>query len=675
MRGSGQRLPLGSWEGIRWIRLRVAFLGICLLAGLGVVLGRAIHLQVVQQDWLGGLAKGQYARQLDLSPHRGVIVDRGGGTLASSVEVDSIFVDPQLLGATVEARRDAFFQVAEAAGLSRERAGALAAKLETPGSRFFWLARKVSPSVSQKVRALAVPGVGFVKEAKRFYPQRELAAPILGFVGADGHGLEGVERSFDQELRGQGARLAALRDARGRALLSEASVPTELRTGATLSLTLDRTLQYLVERALAQGMREQQARGAMAVVLDVETGEILASASLPTFNPNVGPTRRTREGARNRVVTDPFEPGSTMKPFLLAGALDQGVISETSAFDCENGVWQVGRHRIHDSRRYGKLTPPEMLKVSSNICMGKVAQRLGADSVEAIYRSFGFGGKSGVDLPGEAGGLVGPIRGEIGLVTASFGQGPIMATALQLATGTAALGNGGLLLRPYLVKSVVASDGRVLHRGEREVVGHAIRKETAERVLRWMELVVQKGGTGTLGALEDYPVAAKTGTSQKVDPGTGRYGKERIASFVGLVPADAPRLSIVVILDEPQNERYGGRAAAPVFREIASGALASLGIPSSTPRARPLAAPPSRQDVEVAEGFIAEGNEEEGSGDGEGVRLPDLRGLGVRAAIQRLGELGLEVGLVGSGRVVSHAPPPWAQVERGSKVTLELEGR
>jgi len=659
----------GPWQGVGWIRLRIALFALSLGAGLLLVLGRAIHLQVVKRDWLGEMARSQYSRTLSLAPHRGDIVDRQGATLASSVEVESIFLDPLLLGATPEERRSRLRRLAAAAELTPEQVRRIADRLDVPNNRFVWLRRRVSPQMAARVRALGFEGVGFVKEPRRFYPYRETAASVLGFVGAEGNGLEGIERAYDDELRGQAAEIPALRDARGRALLAEPSVPTEGRRGATVQLTLDRAIQYIAEKALAAVIEKNEAKAGSAVVLDVRTGEVLALASYPGFNPNRTPTQQAREGIRNRAITDPFEPGSTMKVFLLAGGLERGAFRADEAFDCENGVWQIGRHRIHDSKPYRMLTPPRILHVSSNICSAKIAQRLGAEALEEIYRSFGFGRRTGIELPGEAGGVVGPFRGEIGLATAAFGQGSIMVTTLQLATAVAAVGNGGRLLAPWIVKEVREPDGRVVHRGEPREVGRPISEKTARTMLRWMQGVVEEGGTGTLAALERHAVAGKTGTSQKPDPQRRGYGKERIASFVGVVPADEPRIAIAVVVDEPQKERLGGRVAAPVFREIAEGALGILGVPPSrqTPNdwERLVALAPV---MEADEGYVAE----EGEAESGVLRAPNLVGLGAREAVARAGAAGLLVRLKGTGRVVAQDPPPGSRVEPGAEMVLQL---
>lgn len=664
----------GSWDGVKWVRIRAISLSVLLGLGLLVVFGRAIHLQVVQRDHLGTLARGQYIRTVELAPHRGEILDRGGGTLASSVEVESIFVDPSLLATGPLGLEEALVKVGQAAKLSAPKLRSLQERGAQPGNRFAWVRRKVSPTVAEEVRALGLPGIGFVQESRRFYPRKNFASQILGFVGADGHGLEGLERGLDSELRGQGARVPALRDAKGNALLAQTIVPLEERSGATVTLTLDRNIQAAAEASLSKAIAKAEALSGSAVVLDVDTGEILALASMPTFNPNVIPGKDGRRGVRNRAIADVFEPGSTLKAFLIAGALERGAIRTDQKFDCEKGRWRIGRHTIHDSHPYGLLLPGDILRVSSNVCSGKVALTLGGDGLEEIYRSFGFGARTGVDLPGEAPGLVGKIRGEIGLVTASFGQGPVMASSLQIAAAFAALANGGTLMKPWIVRSIAEPGGALSYQGAPEPARRVVSEQTASTVNRWLESVVSDDGTAAKAALDGYRIAGKTGTAQKVEAGTGRYGKGRLASFAGFAPADAPRIAIAVMIDEPTvGSSYGGQIAAPVFREIAEVSLSTLGIPASLPIARKGARVATAEARAASEGWIAVAPEQGEVGSPEQVVVPDVRGLFVRAALRQLEGAQLEPKLEGSGKVTSQRPAAGSVVGRGSSVTLGLE--
>jgi cell division protein FtsI (penicillin-binding protein 3) len=661
----------------RWVRIRVALLGAVFLVLLSVALGRAVQLQVFDRAKLEDMARDQYVRQIDVPARRGDIFDRRGVPLAQSVEVDSIWVDPSLLP-----------DVRQAARALAKRLGLDARELEerlAKGKRFAWVKRKVKPQEVEAVKALELPGMGFTKEPKRYYPQRELAAHVLGMVGHDDHGLEGLERAFEDELSGEGTQVAGLRDARGRKALVEGAADPLAHTGASVTLTLDRQLQYITEKSLARAVELSRAVAGMAVVMDPATGEILALANHPRFNPNL-PGSSSGHQVRNRAALDTYEPGSTMKPFVVAAALESGAVRTDQLFDCEMGRFRIGRHVIHDdTHAYGLLTPEGILKVSSNIGAAKVAQALGRERLVEAYQAFGFGERAGLMLPGEGKGLIPFPKADISLATQAFGQG-MTATGVQVTAAYAALANGGRLMRPFLVQRVVDPDGVVLLENRPTPVRQAVSPATAARVLRMLESVVAKGGTAPRAAMPGYRVAGKTGTAQKVDPVARGYSHERIASFVGVVPAEAPRLVVHVVVDEPETDVYGGLVAAPAFREIAEAALAYLGVPPSeagavkagaeagpsagTPvAAAPVAAGPARPTVEVVEA-----GEAEQVGEGA-VRVPDLVGQVGREAVVRLLGVELEPRLVGSGRVVSQRPAPGSVVEKGALVTLELASR
>lgn len=668
VRGTGPALP----EALSGTKLRVGLLGAILFLGLAGVFARAVHLQVVERDVLASRARDQYVRTMQLASRRGEILDRSGGTLASSVEVDSIWIDPQELAGSAELH-DGLARLAAAAQLGKERTRRFLTRAEKPGTRFVWLRRRASPAVVAAVRELKLQGVGFAKEPRRFYPQKELAAHVLGFSGADGKGLEGLERALDEELRGRASSYAGLRDARGKALAEEEAAPVGERTGSNVTLTLDRSIQYLTEKALQKALVEHDAAAGTAVVLDPSTGEVLALASAPSFNPNVVPRKDQRDAIRNRAVTDSFEPGSTMKVFLLASALEAGTITEGSKVDCEKGAWRVGRHVINDHHGHGLMTPSEILKVSSNIGSGKIGLQLGGAKVAERYRDFGFGERSGLEVQGEVRGVVGNLKRDIETVTAAFGQGPITVTPIQLAAGMAAIANGGTLMKPHLVKRVQAPDGTVLVENGALPVRRVLSEAHAKTVAEWMVGVTEKGGTAEKAAIDGWPVAGKTGTAQKVAPGGG-YGTARVASFAGFVPADAPRLVIVVVIDEPKGEVYGGLVAAPAFREIAEGSLKVLGVAPTRALTKKAPAKEPTAVVATAEPAAAEGwvdapiDEVPG-----GVVVPDVRGHNARAAVRELAAVALEPSIEGSGRAASQVPPAGARVAPGTTVTVKLE--
>ncbi|HZA14402.1 MAG TPA: penicillin-binding protein 2, partial [Myxococcaceae bacterium] len=566
---------IGSREAAsgRGMRVRVRLLGAALLFFLAVVVARAIQLQIFERQALVEMARDQYVRNVEIPARRGDISDRRGVPLAQSVEVDSIWVDPALLPDVRRAARE----------LGRRLHVEWRELVDrfSRGRRFAWVKRRASPDEVAAVKAMKLSGIGFAREPRRFYPQRELAAHVLGMVGVDARGLEGIELAFEDELSGQSSRLGGLRDARGRKLLMQGTGDPVERQGAAVTLTLDRHLQYTAEKALAKAVIDARAVGGMAVVLDPRTGELLALANHPSFNPNA-PAEVSREAIRNRAALDTFEPGSTFKAFVVAAALEERAIRPDEPFYCEKGSWPLGSHVINDTHPYEWLTPRRVLQVSSNICAAKIAQKLGREKLARYYAHFGFGQKSGLALPGEARGAVPFPRGELVLATQAFGQG-LTATAIQLAAAYGALANDGVLMRPYLVSRVVDPDGVVLLENSPTAVRRVVSAKTARQVIAMLEGVVEKEGTAPRAHLDEYRVAGKTGTAQKADPVARGYSDKRIASFVGVVPAEAPRAVIAVVVDEPKTDTYGGVVAAPAFKEIARAALPYLGVVASRP--------------------------------------------------------------------------------------------
>lgn len=652
----------------KWIRFRVSLLGVAFFVLLGGALARSVNLQVHQQSRLKAFAEDQYVRALEISARRGDIVDRRGLKLASSVDVDSVWVDPSMLPDV----RDAAKRLAKVLGLDWKE---LYARFDK-SRRFAWVKRQVTDAEAAKVKALNLSGVGFAKEPRRFYPQRELAAHVVGLVGTDGHGLDGLEKSFEDELSGERVRREGIRDAKGRKLLTNGVEAPESTQGAAVTLTLDATLQYAAETALAKAVVDAQATAGMAIVLDPRTGEILSLANWPRFNPNS--TRGSdADDFRNRAVTDTFEPGSTLKSFVMAAALERQLLNENTELDCEKGAWSVGRHVVHDTHPHAILTPRGILQVSSNICSAKVGQKLGRERLVENYRNFGFGDRFGLGLPGEGKGSIPYPKSDIALATQSFGQG-MSATALQVAAGYGALANGGVLMRPYLVAKVVDSDGVVLFENKPTELRRVVSSRVAKSVVSMLESVVETGGTAPKARMDEYRVAGKTGTAQKVDPIAKGYSEKRIASFVGVVPAEDPRAVILVIIDEPKTDVYGGLVAAPAFKEIATAAMPHLGAPKS--RELPVAASTGKPRLEKpAAGVGVEKMEqveavtETTVADGA-VRVPDVKGLPGRTAVTQLLTAALEPHLAGTGRVMSQKPAAGSLVEKGTRITLELAG-
>jgi len=649
-------------ELTRWTRARVLVMGGVLLAALAATLVRAVSLQVLQRARLASMASDQSVREMEIPARRGDIYDRRGIPLAQSVEVDSLWLDPSMVADLRRAARDL-------ARTLRLDAADLEARL-TRARRFAWVKRQVTPQEVTAAQRLEIPGLGVAKEPKRFYPQRELGAQVLGVVGTDGHGLEGLELAFEDELSGQSEKVEGTRDARGRNLLLQGAPEAVGRQGATVTLTLDRQVQYASEKALDRAVDESKAIGGMLVVLDPRSGELLALAQSPRFNPNAPAPGIAAGALRDRPALDLFEPGSTYKAFVAAAALDDRAVRPEDVFDCEGGSWEVGRHVIHDTHPHGVLNLSRILAVSSNIGAAKVAQRLGREGMMRTARRFGFGERTGLALPGEGRGSIPYPKADVTLATQAFGQG-LSATAVQVAAAYGALANRGVLMRPYLVSRVTDPDGVVLLENQPTRVRQAVTERTARQVIQMLEGVVQKDGTAPRGALEAYRVAGKTGTAQKPDPVARGYSDKRIASFAGVVPADEPRLVVYVVVDEPKTDVYGGLVAAPAFREVATAVLPYLGVPPSLSvlaSAKKVPIPPPMQvKEEPAAAQPVTERLEQGS-----VSVPNVQGQVGRDAVARLLATSLEPRLRGSGRVMAQSPAPGAHVARGARVTLEL---
>jgi len=647
------------------MRLRALLLAGLLLSLFGVVLLRAAKVQLLDRSRLTRLQRDQTRRELEWAPRRGMIVDRRGEPLAVTRDVDSVFADPSAFESP-RARAAAAARVAAALRLDRAR---VLEKLSQPDRRFVWIRRRIDEAAAQRVRALEIDGIELVKEPKRFYPQRELAGHVLGFVG-DESGLEGLERELDAQLRGKSVQVQATRDARGTMVLEHGAPDPADLTGATVTVTLDSAIQLAAEKELAKAVASSGAAGGWAVVMDVHTGAILALAGNPVFDANK--PGRDPMIWRDRAVQDQLEPGSTIKSFVVARALEEGVLRPEELLYCEHGVYAVGGHRIHDTHPVDWATPATILSESSNICAAKIGEKLGRQRLIEGLRAFGFGEKTGIGLPGEArGALADPRRmPQIAVATTSFGQG-MSATAIQTVAAMAAIANSGVLLRPYLVEKVVAADGAVLLSRGREEVRRVLRPGTARQVTSMLEEVVEKG-TGTRAALAGHRVAGKTGTAQKVDRVRGGYGDKRLASFLGFAPADEPRVAILVAIDEPEGKGAdvaGGTVAAPAWGAIAHEALRQLEVlPDQVRETAPVLA---STIFPVADPAPPEETVQRPLRPGQAM-VPDVKGLRARSAVRRLSQSALEPELRGSGRAIAQTPRAGTIVRRGARVKVVL---
>ncbi|TLM65813.1 MAG: PASTA domain-containing protein [Deltaproteobacteria bacterium] len=677
----------------RGVTLRIRLLALAFVVAFVLVGWRAFSLQILQKrDWVER-AERQHQKSIPLTPQRGTIFDRNGEPMALSMEVDSVYAEPRKLADRDQAAR----LLAPILDLPQ---ATVRAKLGGDKG-FVWLKRQVPPTVSQRVRNLKLDAVGAIKEHQRFYPNSTVGAQVLGFTGLDPKGLAGIEASYDTTLLGRGGYLVMERDALGRGIGSGEPVIEGATRGHDLHLTLDENLQYIVERELAAGVAEFNAKAGAVIVLEPSSGRILAMANQPDYNPNAV-SRHKPQDWRNRAISDTFEPGSTLKVFVMAAGLNEGVVTPTQLINCEGGSWKVGGRVIHDSHPHGVLTAEEVLKVSSNIGSAKIGRMLERKRLYGYLREFGFGLKTGLELPGEENGILrDPSRWfEIDLATISFGQG-VSVTPLQLAAATGAIANGGALMEPYLVEKITDGEGQVIEERQPKLVRQVVKPEVAARVTRMMETVTaEEGGTGAKARVPGFRVAGKTGTAQKVDPVTGGYSADkRIASFVGFLPADNPRLVVMVMIDEPRGQVYGGLVAAPVFARISTQAMQYLKVPP-TEQLSPgetlptveeiLAQAKKEQEAAAKEAKKAAESESEAApeepetvedvltADGSapaapaGPRMPDFKGMSYRQVIEVMQTSGINVSLRGHGRVIEQSPAPGAAIPYGAPVWVRL---
>ena len=658
----------------RYMRMRIAFLT-SLVFGLALaVLREAYELQVTRAPQLKEKAEAQYLRDLSLAPKRGAIYDRDGAELAVSVDVDSIWANPRQLR---KAGGDPRAIAKQLAALLELDAEALAERLAS--DRYFvWVKRRVSAAQGKAVLASKLPGISASEEARRFYPNRDLAAHLLGFANVDGQGIEGLELTLDKTLRGSLRKSPAVYDRRGAVVYSEQMLDGRAGQGNEVTLTIDKTLQYIAQHELELAVRTSEAHAGSVVVIDPVKGEILAIANYPTFNLN-DPQRVGGAERRDRAITDRFEPGSTLKPFTMAGALAASAISPTAEIDCENGSLQIGEYAIRDTHHWERLTPAEILSLSSNIGAAKIGMALGRAGLHRTLSRFGFGEATGSGLPGETAGILRPYQRwyPMDAATIAFGQG-MSTTTLQLVFAMGALANRGRLMEPLLVKRVVDVHGQVVEQGVPRIRRQVVPEHVARMVTDMLVGVTGEGGTGVEAAIDGYLVAGKTGTAQKADYIHGGYSKDKwTSSFVGFAPAQKPRLVMAVVIDEPMIAHQGGAIAAPAFRRIMEASLRHLGVPADANgtlaeqvRARRLQAPleaPASDTAEAAPSVAV-------TGEGE-VRVPNLIGRTAREALVLARRSQFSVTLQGSGTVSAQQPAALTVAARGGKLALTLSAQ
>lgn len=546
-----------------------------LLCGFGVVLFRLVSLQVLQAAELTLKADRQHQKTVSLEGARGTIVDRHGKVLAMNMDVPSVFGVPTALNSPAKTARSL-------SPVLRVSTHELERKLRQDRG-FVWLARKLDPEQGRRLEGMPIEGIGMVMEGRRFYPKGPLLSHVLGFAGMDGEGLEGIERRYESHLRGEKRVTILQRDALGRTVFPKGRVEQVPTPGHSLVLTIDEVIQYITEKELEEAVSRVHAKSGTMIVLDPQTGALLALAVSPRFDPNavgsIGPDRW-----RNRALTDAYEPGSTMKAIVAAAAVEENVMKPGTMVFGENGRMTVANTVIHDHEKMGWVTFAEVIQKSSNIGAAKTGMALGEQRLYRYLQAFGFGQRTEIDLPGEVGGLLKDFRywGRRSLASISMGQ-EIGVTPIQMVSAVGAIANGGVLMKPYVVSEIRDAEGRALKQVLPQVKRRVVSEETARTITTILEGVVTDG-TGGKAAIPGFRVAGKTGTAQKIDPRTGAYSPTLfVGSFVGFAPADNPRLAMIVVIDEPHGEAWGGTVAAPVFRRVGEQVLNYLGVSSNEP--------------------------------------------------------------------------------------------
>ena len=637
---------------------KVLFLVVTLVVG-----GRAFQLQVLQGDRLMRLGQRQHLKEWIVLPKRGAVIDRAGEPLALSLESQSVYARPHRIQNVDNVSR-------KLAGVLNLRVAEVKQKISA-AKPFVWIKRQITSPEAEKIQVLNIDGIGMFYEPNRHYPQGQLAGQVIGFVGRDSEGLEGLELKYNDYIRGEAGSSVTERDALGRRVLIQGVEGLQIPPGSDIHLTLDTAIQHIAEKELEASILKYRAKAGVAIIVDPFTGEVLALANYPSFDPNLY-NKQSADQRRNRAVADSYEPGSTFKTILAAAALEEDVVGKEDLFYCEMGKYPYAGKIIHDTHPYGWLSFSKILQVSSNIGFTKVAEKLKKDRYFKYIEKFGFGRSTGIDVPGEVPGLLRKAESwsAIDLATHAFGQG-ISATPMQMVMAYAAIANGGFLMRPYVTQRVVSPQGEVVLENQPHVVRRVVSEKTAKQLASMLSQVTTEGGTGAMANIEGFEVAGKTGTAQKADPVHGGYSNKRVGSFVGFVPANNPRLVALVLIDEPEGSVYGGVVAAPVFRNIAQGALRRMMVAPQKTEALPVAANiaqgelPLRRLVKLSSASAPADND---------TQVPDFIGLSMREALEKAQLSKIKVKLQGNGYVVKQLPAAGDRWNEDGMLMLNLQG-
>jgi len=627
------------------LRKRIATLFFLFTIGFCLLGGRIFWVQFVKGAELSEMATQNRMRDVPVESKRGIIYDRNGHELAISISADSVYAIPAEIGRS-KRQEEVAQKLAQVLGMDQ----AALFKRITASSSFEWIKRQITPEQAQKIRDMNLPGIDLTEESRRFYPKGTLAAHVLGISGTDNTGLEGIDFFYNDLVGGTKGRIVIEHDAAGREIPEATHKFIAPVDGGNLVLTIDETIQYIAERELDKVFKERQAKSAAAIVMDPKTGEILAIASRPTFDPNnfgAAPA----SSRRNFAINDSYEPGSTMKITTSAMALEENVVNRNTQFFCSGSV-KVGKETIGcpNQKAHGQQTFAEIVENSCNVAFVKVGLDLGIEKYYKYLNGFGFGQLTGIDLPGEAKGILVPQARakQIDLATMAMGQANAV-TPIQLTTAVAAVANGGKLIKPHLLKEVIDGNGNVIKTNEPEMVRQVISETTAKELCDILEGEVTNG-TGRNAYIEGYHVGGKTGTAQKIAPGGGYLADEYVASFIGLAPSDDPRLVCMVVVDAPKGyPYYGGWVAAPAAREILNDSLHYLQVP------------------------LRQENGQQIKAEDEKVIVPDVVNLPLSEALASINGRGFQVKVNGTGNIVwQQTPRALSKLTKGSQVIIYM---
>jgi len=654
-----------------------------------VVCARLIYLQFSQYENLANRARQQQQNAIETSPLRGELLDRQGRQLAQSVQTVSLFLDPD--GLDVETLDRNAKQLAQSLGLKQADLAKEFREAHAEKRRFIWIARRLDADRATKIVEMNLPGIQTRLEPKRYYPNGPLAAHVLGYVGLDGQGLGGVEQVYNAKISGEPGRLFLEKDAKGKPY---ESYEIASKPGQTVVLTIDQSIQYLAEQSLQAAVQRSRAKSGTVIVLDPRSGEILALANAPTFDPNKVADAKP-ETRSNWALQNIYEPGSTFKIVAFSAAIEKKLARVDEHIDCQLGAITVAGRVIHDHHPFGSLTLPEALAKSSNVAAIKLGLRVGDETMYDFMKRFGFGSKTGIELPGETSGLLRKVErwqpSSIGSI--AMGQ-EVGVTPVQMVAAFGALANDGMRVAPHLIREIRNAEGAVVYRAEPEQ-RRVISAETAI-ALRGMLEGVTLHGTAKKAQLDGYSAAGKTGTAQKIDPKTKAYSATKfVGSFVGFAPVSNPQVAIIVVIDEPAGAYHGGDVAAPVFREVAEQILPNLGVmPDIETSSVPELIAQANEDPERAAKRREEQAESEqqrqatmptvdsyGGRSGEVVYavatrkamlMPDLRGRSVRDVARTCAQLGLQIEARGEGRVLKQNPSAGTEVSTGQLIYVDF---